>query len=452
MTPGIRRLMLRTLATVLGLLWLAIDPAFQGNPSLGQTTVVNWLSHSAVPLTETTDQFGSLEKVFAAARIIALGEATHGQHESFAIKRRLTMHLIRRHGIRLVAYEASSSQMIQANQYVLGKTDDWQLAMRGFGMLIWQIEENRQLLEDLRAWNLQAPAGQQVQIIGFDAQDGTAALDRLSELMPSPDLQTLARLRTMVTTAQEALTEFNRGKPSLWEGTAKEIDDIEQWLQKRGPASGSQQDEYRLRVQEYLWSLRMYSSRGGRDRAMADLLRQQLDTAGSPTRCVLWAHNGHVQRTPLAYLGTTDLAMGGHLAEEFGSDYFAIGFAFGQGEFQANAQTNSGQWGFRRYQLSAAPVGSLEWTLGQTGHSVFLVNLREAPAEEPIRTWLAAPQGQRWFGGYGVPDDCDALTRDAAKLLPTTPGKDYDGLIYIDHTRAAVPLDPSRVISDKHKR
>jgi erythromycin esterase-like protein len=38
--------------------------------------------------------------------------------------------------------------------------------------------------------------------------------------------------------------------------------------------------------------------------------------------------------------------MGGHLAQAFKDDYYALGFAFGSGGFQANAQDSTGRWGF----------------------------------------------------------------------------------------------------------
>lgn len=406
--------------------------------------VKDWIRQSAVPLVDSQDDFGSMEEPFAQARVIAIGEATHGQHEVFEIKRQLTMHLIKRHGVRLVAYEASASKVLEANEYVAGNSDDRRQAMGGLGMLIWQIEENGALLDDLREWNLRSP--DKVRLIGIDAQDSDAAEARLIQLIEDDDADTVSQVQKLVPRAKEAIGALMAGNRAKWDDVAKEVEALRTWLQKRIPTDPAKVAEYELRVAEFLFSLSIFSSHGGRDEAMAELLLQQLEQSGAESRCVVWAHNAHIQLGPLRYLGSTDLAMGGHLTKRLGNRYYALGVAFGEGEFQANAPGDDGKWGFRRYRLSAAPEGSLEWTLGAAGHDRLLLDLRGAPKDDAVQQWLCTGHGQRWFGGYSVPTDCDAMTRDAANLLPTTPREDFDGLLYVARTTAAKPLDANRIL------
>ncbi len=409
-------------------------------------TVEDWIRQSAVLFDDEQIDFGSLEEQFSQARVIALGEATHGQHEVFEIKRQLTMYLIRKHGIRLVAYEASASKMLEANDYVAGKFDDRNRAMGGLGMLIWQVEENAALLDNLRDWNLRSLEKDQVRLIGIDSQDTDAAMQRLLRLIGLDDADTRLKIQELASRAKDAIGELMAGNRASWELVVKEIEELRAALQTQTPHDPADVAEYELRVQEFLFSLTIFSSRGGRDQAMAELLLKQLDQAGVESRCVVWAHNAHIQRSPLRYLNSTDLAMGGHLAKRLGDRYYALGVAFGEGEFQANAPSADGHWGFRRYRLSRAPKGSLEWTLGTAGHDRFLLDLRNAPDSDGVQQWLRSGHGQRWFGGYSVPDDCEAITRDAAKLLPTTPRDDFDGLLNIDKTQAARPVDANLVL------
>lgn len=154
---------------------------------------------------------------------------------------------------------------------------------------------------------------------------------------------------------------------------------------------------------------------------MAELLLKQLEQSGVETRCVIWAHNAHVQRSPLRYLDTDELAMGGHLSKSLGDKYYAIGVAFGEGEFQANVQSEGGKWEFRRYTLSPAPEESLEARLGTAGHEKLLLDLRTAPKTESVQNWLRSGHGQRWFGGYTsveeVKEDLDLKNiRDDARF------------------------------------
>jgi erythromycin esterase len=88
----------------------------------------------------------------------------------------------------------------------------------------------------------------------------------------------------------------------------------------------------------------------------------------------------------------------------------------------------------------------LEADLAATGLGDLAVDLRTAPPDTTVQRWLTTPHGQRWWGGYNVPDDCDERTRDASQLMPMTPANDFDGLVFFARTTAAVPVDRSRII------
>lgn len=75
-----------------------------------------------------------------------------------------------------------------------------------------------------------------------------------------------------------------------------------------------------------------------------------------------------------------------------------------------------------------------------------LLDLRSTPQDEAIQQWLKAGHGQRWFGGYGVTDDCDQRTQGASQLLPTYPIEDFDGMLFVSETRAAEPIDRSLIL------
>lgn len=408
--------------------------------------IQNWIRNAQIPLTDNLESLDGLDPLLEKVRVVGLGEATHGQHEFFELKRRLTMYLIRRHGFRYVAYEASVSRTIVANEFVAGSSSDLNASTRNLGMLIWNVEENARLLADLREWNKLAGPNDQVRLIGVDAQDVSAAQDRLCKMIPEENKSLIEAVQAITPRAQSALGEFMAGKPADWQTVIKDIEQLGQDLAKIKSKSVASAD-YELCLLEYLRSLTMYATSGSRDEAMAELLLKQLSDAGPKAKCVIWAHNAHLQHSALRYLGSEQMAMGGHLAKALGEGYYAIGFVFGKGEFQANARTEDNRWGFRRYRLSKIPTGSLEQMLGCVDTPAYLLDLRNAPKEEAVVQWLDAGHGQRWFGGYNVPDDCDERTQDASQLLPTYPRKDFDCLLYVAETTAAKPLDASLILS-----
>lgn len=404
-----------------------------------------WLAHAAIPLEDAERAYRAWEPALAGVRVVALGEATHGQHESFETKRALTMQLVRRGRARLVLYEASSARARLADAYVAGTSDDIDAAMRGFGMLVWQIEENAALLRDLRAWNAAHPRDR-VRFAGVDAQDPEAAARRVGEIVGPAGDALVERLVDWGARVDPAVRALWSGDASGYHGLAAEMDALEAEVRALPPVAAADGPELDMRLRELRSALAMHHSPGGRDRAMAEMLLFEIATLGSGERAVLWAHNGHVTRGPLRYLSVDEPGIGGHAAARIGDAYYALGFAFGEGGFQANARDGEGRFGFRRYSLSEPPAGSLESVLAAARAGDWLVDLRSAPRSGPAWEWLSRDHGQRWFGGYGVPDDCDERSRDLASLPVTNLRADYDGLVFLARTTPAVPRDPARIL------
>ncbi len=413
--------------------------------------VEEWIQQSSVKLDLESpfwdrSAIGSFAQRLQSIRVLGLGEATHGQHEAFELKRRLTMYLIRHEGWRTVAYEASSSKLTEARAYIDGSSDDRNLAIRSLGMLIWQIEENGALLDELRAWNRGCREEDRVELIGIDAQDPEAVIQQLEKHIGSSDPQLILESKAALEKSKGLMSSMMQGQQVDWKSFTEEVEVLVEKLQSKSPQSNDADREYRLRLLELQHALTLYQSSGNRDLVMAKLLLRQLEDRGPESRCIVWAHNGHVQRSPLRYLPTDELAMGGHLAQSLGDKYYAVGVAFGEGEFQANAQTEDGRWGFRRYRLSAPPLGSLESTLSCRSLPCYVLDFRDAPVTPGVQSWLNAGHGQRWYGGYNVPEDCDERTRDLSNLLPTFPRADFDGIVFLSKTTAASPIDSARII------
>jgi erythromycin esterase len=439
----------RHLALVAGLTAAAAAAtSAQTHGSIGRPTVpapnadvVAQLRARARPLADSIATWRSFADATKHARVIALGEATHGQHEAFDIKRRLTMELVRHHGVRVVAYEASASSARALDAWIHGAPGDVAPAMSGFGMLIWTVEENAALLRDLRDWNSGASAADQVRLLGVDAQDGEVVAARLRELLGPTAGPLLARIDTLLLRAPAVTQRLFQGERTGFDSLGRAMHAVLADLQRTsaGHPAGA---ELAIRALELKAHLTMYGTPGGRDHAMADLLLAQLE-AGS--RVVLWAHNAHVSRGPLVHLRSTQLAMGGHLAAALGRAYYAVGFAFGSGGFQANAPDSAGRWGFKRYVHGPPAPSSLESTLMGAGADFFL-DLRAVPAQSRLQQWLRTDHGHRRWGGYNVPDDADAQTADTSRLSRMTPAREYDALLFHLKTTPATPVDRSRIL------
>jgi erythromycin esterase len=403
------------------------------------TDIVSCVRTAAAPTQPESPAFAEMMQAFASSRLVGLGEATHGQHEAFELKRTITMRLIRDHGVRMVAYEASATRATACDDYISGRSDDLTAAMRGFGMMIWMVEENAQLLRELRAWNATATQDDRVVFVGIDVQDPAAAAKRLGEVL-GPGHDDLKRRATQVASEIDpAVQALWAGDPGAFNRVAALAKSVEEEVEHLN--APPEADE---RAQELRWGIEMHRSPGGRDLAMAEMMKNALNRAGPQMRAVVWGHNGHVMRGPLTYLNSSDLAMGGHLGAAMGDQYYALGFVFGGGAFNALAQDGQGVWGFRAYTVNGRPPDAVADPFVAAGVGDVVVDLRTLPRTGAAGKWLESGHANIWFGGYRVPDDLDALARQTNPALECVPRRDFDGLAFLRSTTVSTPIKRER--------
>jgi erythromycin esterase-like protein len=152
-----------------------------------------------------------------------------------------------------------------------------------------------------------------------------------------------------------------------------------------------------------------------RDAAMADnvewILQQNPDA-----RIVLWAHNGHVNKSPFA--------MGKYLDRKYGEKHLAIGFATCRGEYQA-----IGNRGLSNHTLQAPADDSYEAAFQRTGVPRFFLDLR-GTSSVPDAAWLTEPHPFRSIGALAMEQQFNP------QALPTL----FDGIVFLEETTAARPL------------
>jgi erythromycin esterase-like protein len=148
-----------------------------------------------------------------------------------------------------------------------------------------------------------------------------------------------------------------------------------------------------------------------RDAAMAANIEWILGQAPPGTKMVIWAHNQHVDRAPGA--------MGAALAAQYGDDYRAVGFAFHDGQYNAD-----GAQGLAPYNAVASFPGSAEYVLHASGLSPLILDLRQSSLDDPASGWV---RNEIMFRNISeTPADGFDLT---STLAP-----DFDGLVYVEQS------------------
>ena len=406
-------------------------PAFEPPPP----EVVTYIVKHGIALASTEAGSGftdmaAVGKLVGKARIVALGEATHGTREFFQLKHRFLEYLVAKQGFTVFAIEANQPECRAINDYVLHGKGTARDALAGIYFWTWNTEEVLAMIEWMRAWNADATHTRKVQFTGFDMQATKvahanvaafverAAPDRAQALLAPiamlGDTQSAERVakatpdqRKAITAGLSALvTAFDKNR-KVW--ARPDFDDVRHDLTILEQAAAMYMEK---------------SSFDARDRAMAANVGWLLDHTRA--RIVLWAHNGHISNTLLAYRN-----MGNHLRKRYRGDYLNVGFVFGEGSFRALDFTKPSK-PLSVHTLGPPPEYHASVAFSRTGKPRLVLDLRALPGRGVVADWFAARHPTRETGAvFAGEQNMTELT-----VLP----KLYDAVIYVDKTTPARPL------------
>jgi len=398
--------------------------------------VTAWIKENAVPLktVEAGNGFGDmqpLKKLIGDARIVAMGEATHGTREFFQFKHRMLEFLVEQMGFTVFGIEANWPESLALNEYVLTGKGDPKQGLRDLYFWTWDTEEVLAMIEWMRRYNADGSHPRKVKFYGFDMQVPSVAIARVTEFLAKVDSQgsreTAELLNPLDTT--DKMMAYTTQPEALRKKTAAAIAGLE----------GSF-DQYKSKSSLTEWTLARQHLRivaqaeamlatplGGltvRDKAMAENVKWLLDQEGRDAKIMLWAHNGHVSTTPQP---GTPQPMGSHLRKEFGDQMVVFGFAFNQGSFRAVEPDK----GMRTFTVGPAPENSLDQALASAGMPLFALDVRHPP--EPVVKWLADARGSRSIGAVFN----DGMANTTAGL---NPARSFNSLIFVEKTNPSRPL------------
>ena len=75
-------------------------------------------------ITGAQNDYDSLFDIVGDRKLVLIGEASHGTHDFYAERARITRHLIDRCGCNAVAVEADWPDAYRVNRYVMGLSND----------------------------------------------------------------------------------------------------------------------------------------------------------------------------------------------------------------------------------------------------------------------------------------------------------------------------------------
>ncbi|WP_223648914.1 erythromycin esterase family protein [Hymenobacter psoromatis] len=350
-----------------------------------------------------------LAPIVASARVVGLGECTHGTHEVFQLKYRLLEYLVTQQGFNTLALEVDYGWGETLNEYIQTGAGDSLTVRKAAGFHIWDTTEFWDMVEWIRAYNKQHAA--KIRYVGIDMQDSEPNLLRLEHFATERADTVLQRqVRNLGTYYSASSKASGNSKQRL----LRLSDELVLHLQAVAAPAAIQQHGQVLRqraTEMNFW---------GRDQAMASNIAwvlQQEPTA----KVVVWAHNDHIRRDE------DQLRMGQCLTKQLGSAYVAVGFATGHGTASVFNPD-----GTAHALVLAPPIpNSFEMWLDQAALPNYFLNLRSAAAPDK---WLTTRRKFRAIGHNERPGGANGQFA----WYPPLP-KAFDVLFYLHETSASQP-------------
>lgn len=393
--------------------------------------------------------------VLADARIVGLGEGTHGTREFFELKHRIVRELVETHGLRTFAIEAAIGDARGVNDYVRDGEGTPEAAVGSLRSWTLQTEEMLAFVEWFREFNRGRDRDDKVEFWGVDVQFATGSAEAVATYLDeTPGVGSVDGLDALAEDGLRAETLDDDHLTRAEDVTAAVVDHLETNRDALVAATGERawtiaRQHARTMEQTVELATRKTASddeRDGpaadavsyRDRAMAENATWLLEGLGA-TQVALWAHNAHVNRSGMTWTDHEQSipSLGNRLAERHGDDYHPLGFAFGRGSFQAfgplpaDAERDRG---VRSFTVDRPTQDSLEATLASLERDVVALRLDDARTDDDLDDWMSVDHDVRSIGALYSHDDAD----DYWTTLDLE--RDFDTVVYVDETTRARPL------------
>ncbi|GAA4488376.1 erythromycin esterase family protein [Rhodococcus olei] len=400
------------------------------------------------------------------ARIVLIGESSHGTQEFYAARAEITRTLIEEKGFTAVAVEADWPDAFRINRYVHGQGVDTSAeeSLRGFARFpawMWRNTIMLDFVSWLRQHNEHVSGDQpEVEFYGLDLyslhrsmHEVVSYLDRVD-----PDAARRARQRyacfdqisrddghtygyvaafgageSRERQVVEQLLDLQRHAITYVRSNGADAEDAQFYAERNAHSVRDAEQYYRamFRGQVASWNLR--------DHHMTDTLDAlitHLDRRGeAPSRVVVWAHNSHVGDATATEAGAHGQVTVGHLVRErHRDDSCLIGFTTHHGTVTA-----ASEWGgiAERKVVRPALPGSIEALLHEVGKESFLIRTTE---QDVVADTLRTARIERAIGVIYLP-----TTERQSHYFHARVAEQFDAVIHVDTTSALEPLECTSV-------
>ncbi len=411
------------------------------------------IRRAAEPLPEPEDAaFVEAFDRFADARLVLLGEASHGTSEFYRARAAITRRLIEHHGFTIVAVEADWPDAAGIDRYVRHrpKREGEESSFQRFPIWMWRNTDVDAFIRWLRGHNEGRAYAEMAGFYGLDLYNLGGSMRAVIDYLDGvdPEAAKVARRRygclepwshDPAAYGRMAVTE---GYGRCEVGVTRMLTDLmarkmacarpecDEWLDAAGNARLVRNAEEYYRVM-YEGSAESWNLR---DTHMFETLCQILDAKGPRAKAVVWAHNSHIGNAAHTEMGQVreELNIGQLVKERFGDEARLIGFGTHTGTVAA-----ADDWDEPMKVKAVRPSmpDSYERMSHDTGLPRFLLDLRHGALDPALEEALVQPRLERFIGVIYRPE-----TERWSHYAEAELSNQFDAWVWFDETHAVTPL------------
>jgi protein-L-isoaspartate(D-aspartate) O-methyltransferase len=417
----------------------------------------------AAAIASTCERFDSIDSAnleplmrrIGNARVVLLGESSHGTSEFYRMRERISRELIKHQGFSFVAIEGDWPDAARIDHYVRHvqyRPSEW-TAFARFPVWMWRNREVREFVDWLRTRNATLEAGRRVAFHGLDLyslyNSIHSVLNYLDDIDPTTAQVARQRYGCLTPWQTDPAAYGHAALTGSYQTCEPEVVAMLRDLLKKHLAyTGHDGERFLDAVQnarlvanaERYYRTMYYGSRASwnlRDSHMFETLKSLLDFHGPDSKGIVWAHNSHVgdsAATEMSLRGEHNI---GHLCrQEFGDAAYLVGFGTNSGTVAA-----ASNWDDPMEVKTVRPAlpGSYERLCHDAGAARFLLPLRQ-PAALRVTADLMQARLERAIGVIYRPE----TERESHYFQAVLP-RQFDEYIWFDETEAVTPLHTEEI-------
>jgi erythromycin esterase-like protein len=421
--------------------------------------ILDCVQSACRPITGSSTDYDSLLESIGDARVVLLGEASHGTHQFYQSRAHITQRLILEKGFSAIAVEADWPDAWRVNRYVQSDSTDQDAlqslsGFKRFPAWMWRNVDVLEFIAWLRGHNDSLQQPNRIGFYGLDiyslhgsmecvlhyldstdpdaahrARDRYACFDRFGEnpqsygyaaglgLHPSCENEAVSQLvdlqrNALLHTRMPGLIPLDNFFDA--EQNARVVKDAEKYYRAMFGDSTSS------------WNLR--------DQHMMETfvaLDEHLTLPQSQAKMIVWAHNSHIGDARATTMGQAGEWNIGQLArQKYGAACRSIGFSTYSGTVCAATDWDGP---VERKQVQPARPDSYEAFLHSIGIPAFSLCLQN---DSPAARALLEPMRERAIGVIYRPD-----SELASHYFHASLSAQFDAILHFDQTSAVQPLD-----------